>query len=167
MARQQQIKKETYHYVTVITTPSLQKLPVNQLGNKLIHRLFRKTKLQNCSMECTTAKYSCIYEFIPRSLNAYFRCILIIYCYLRQVFQAYIQKHHRSSKGPLNSPTLRRIFKWKCLSKQSRPISKRSFFFKIDWLRKFVFQARAACEQKWLSSNFGMIMAGENWITLV
>ena len=44
MAREEQIKNKTHYYVTVITTPSLQKLPVIQLGNKINHRLFRKAK---------------------------------------------------------------------------------------------------------------------------
>jgi len=58
VARQEQIKDKTDHYVTVITTPSLHKLPFIQLGNKISHRLFRKTKLHNsvpgrAPLQCT------------------------------------------------------------------------------------------------------------------
>ena len=142
-----QIKNKTDHYVTVITTPSLHKLAVIQLGNKINHRLFRKTKLHNsvpwrASMQCTQP-----YGLIPHCLNIYLRSILIISCNLRQVFEAYIQKYHRSYTDPSNSSNLRGICRWKCLSKQSPPFSK-GLLFNVDWLRKFVFQARAACEQK-------------------
>jgi hypothetical protein len=47
MGREQQIKNKTDYYVTIITNPSLQKLAVIQVGNKINHSLFRKTKLHN------------------------------------------------------------------------------------------------------------------------
>ena len=58
MEWQKQIKNKNYYYITVITTPSLHKLQVIQLGNKIHHRLFRKTKLHNpvpmsAPLECT------------------------------------------------------------------------------------------------------------------
>ena len=45
MVRQLEIKNKTDYYVTVITTPYLQELPVIQLGYKIIHRLFRKSEV--------------------------------------------------------------------------------------------------------------------------
>jgi hypothetical protein len=68
MAREQQIKNKTDYYVTVITTASLQKLPVIQSGNKIHHRLFRKAKLHNSVPRSAPLQFSQTYEITAHLL---------------------------------------------------------------------------------------------------
>jgi len=110
MVRQLEIKNKTDYYVTVITTPYLQELPVIQLGNKIIHRLFRKAKFIFCSKEGVNAMYSAICfksEFTQYLSKVHFSNILLPTKSIPTLFQ---KKNHWGSRGTLNSFTLRRIF---------------------------------------------------------
>jgi hypothetical protein len=71
MERMKEIKNKSDYYVTVIKTPSLQKLPVIQTGNKINHRLIRKAKLHNSVPRSAPLQYIQPYELITHLPNIF------------------------------------------------------------------------------------------------
>ena len=148
-----QITDKTDYYVTVITTPSLQKLPVIQLGNKIHHRLFRKTKLRYSVPSSATLQCTQTYEIIPHLLNIYLRSILIISRYLRHLLKRTCKQSSTfdgSSQflSPSKNFYLKMHFQTKPPSPPSPTINFEISFFKVDWIRPFVSRPRAECKQK-------------------